>query len=132
MELVRVWPEYRADSALLRLSDYFRRNQEPRSDYQRTDPAVRAGLYFTVRLKSGNAVPLSDGIVRLRVIMPDASEPRVFDFPFRANGKSNVKLEFGLTGSDWTYGDMLPTAWRLEVLDAEDAIVASHNSFLWQ
>lgn len=133
LDLIRIWPEYRDDSMLLRLSDYFRRGKDTaRSDYQRTEPDVRAGMYFTVRLRTGTAAPISDGTVRLHVIAPDASEPRTFDFPFQARGQSNLKLELGLTGKDWTYGNVLPTAWRLEVLDGENTVVASHNSFLWQ
>lgn len=133
VELVRVWPEYRAESTVLRLADFFRggdRNDSP--NYHRTEPAEREGLYFVIRLTEPNGSALPDGTIRLHIIAPDASEPQVFNFPYEPEGRSTLKVEVGLTGESWPFGNVLPLAWRLEVLDRNETVVASRNSFLWE
>lgn len=132
VRIVRLWNGYREAASFLRLSEYLTGEENPgRAILLRTDPEVREGFYFTLRLAGEERNPVPDGRIVLQVVAPDAEKPRRFEFPFQAGGRRSVRLEIGLTGADWPYEEALPLAWQLEVLGSDGTVLASRASYLW-
>lgn len=132
LEIVRLWTDYKEVSAFTRLTEFIT-GREAASDafVLRTTPTERAGFYYTLRLADREAASLPEGTIVVRVIPPDAVEARTFEFPFPASPKRTLRVEVGLTGNDWTFGDVLPLAWHLEIRDSAGNTLASRQSFLW-
>jgi hypothetical protein len=128
---VRIWPGWRDAESFERIGEYFGRDQETdRVNVLRTDPKVRAGFYFLVRVQGA----ASAGAARfeLSVIRPDSPDPQVFSFPATLTTKEQV-FQLGLTGVSWPGGKKAsPVAWRLALFAADGRQVAEHKSFLWE
>ena len=130
VEIVRLWTAYRSAQSFARLGQLPKVDHEPGDAIVlRSQPDARDGYYFTVRLRGDN---IPDGSVVLQVVPPDAAKARVFTFPYAAGGRDSVQLLVGLTGSDWTFGELMPLAWKLEVVDSAGTVVAGQESFLWR
>lgn len=133
VEIERVWTDYRLAKDYVRLSEILSgRTFTGGLTEHRTQPDSGDGYFFTVRVDRARALRQQTFSLRLSVIPPDASETRVFTFPVPASKKRGVRLELGLTGSDWPYGEVQPLAWHIEVLDSSGTVVAEEKSFLWE
>jgi hypothetical protein len=130
VEFVRVWPGWREAESFDRIGEYFVRGEGTASPlFLRTDPAVRAGYYFLVRVKC--AAPVAGAKFELSVVHPDAPEPRVFSFPAALPRRETV-FHLGLTGAAWPGGKKAsPVAWKLALLAADGRPLAEHQSYLW-
>ncbi len=133
VRIVRVWSTYRDAGSFARFGEFPEKDEEPgHAVVLRSQPEERAGYYFTIRLTAAaGSKSVPDGRLVLHVVPPGIAQSRSFAFPFTAGGKRSVLLLAGLTGSDWTYGDTMPAAWKVEVFDTAGQLVASHQSFLW-
>lgn len=130
VEFLRVWPGWRDADSFDRISEYFGRGEATGGHIiVRTQPAVRAGYYFLVRLKSSQAIPVAK--FELSVVRPDTAKPKVHTFTAAVPGKECV-LELGLTGTDWPAGVKAnPVAWKISVAGADGRVLGEHQSFLW-
>ncbi len=132
IEIVRLWTGYKETSAFLRLREFITGKESfGNTAILRTRPENRAGFYYTVRLADHERRALPPGEVHLQVIPPDGVEPVDYRFPFAGTDAREARLEIGLTGGDWPYGQTLPLAWKLDFLDAQGRVLASRQSFLW-
>jgi hypothetical protein len=131
IEFVRVWPGWRDAESFERISEYFDGRENTGGEVVlRTHADQRAGFYFLVRVaNAGSAKP--DAHFVLQVILPSNPEPRSLTFPADVPARSKV-FELGLTGPDWPSPDVHPVAWKLELRSAEDQVLASAQSFLWE
>jgi hypothetical protein len=130
VEIVRLWTAYRDTQSFARLGQLPKVDDEPGDAIVlRSQPEARDGYYFTIRLRA-DALP--DGKIVLQVIAPDAAAARTFTFPYSAGGQHSVQLLVGLTGSDWTFGETMPLAWKLEIVDTAGQVVGGQESFLWR
>lgn len=133
VEIERVWTEYRLGKDYVRLSEIISgRRFTGGSTEHRTQPDSGDGFFFTVRVDRARDFRMQEYTLRVSVIPPDGSATRTYSFPLPASKKRGLRLELGLTGSDWPFGQVQPLAWRLEVIDASGAIVADEKSFLWE
>ena len=133
VEIVRVWTDYRLSQDYVRLSEILSgRKFTGGTTEHRTQPDSGDGYFFTVRVDRARALRQQAFSLRLSVVPPDASATRTFTFPLPASKKRGLRLELGVTGSDWPYGQVQPLAWRVEVLDATGTVVAEEKSFLWE
>ena len=131
--ITRIWTEYRDDHSFVRLSEYFDGKENPgKNVLLRTQPESREGFYFSIRLTGPDGGRLSPGSVRLHLIAPDAETPNVFQFALNQPDRKTTLIELGVTGSDWSYGNTLPLAWMVEILDENGARRAVKKSFLWE
>lgn len=130
VEFVRVWPQWRSAESFERISEYFGGKEESgREIIARSQPAERAGLYFLVRVRSGNSVPAAKFVIE--VVRPDSPDPKTYTFPVSVAGKSMV-YQLGLTGNDWPDGpDIHPVAWKVTLVDEAGRALATEHSFLW-
>lgn len=128
VNLVRVWPEYRAGSSFVRIAEYFGGKEAAPELVVRTRPESRDGYYFLARFKSDEALPGS--IIALEYFLPGEDQARVQFFSVDVPRGSRAILA-GLTGPDWPGVDVEPTAWRLRLLGPAGAEVARQQSFLW-
>ena len=95
----------------------------------RSQPDARAGYYFSLR-PPGDFAPPENATWRLEVYGPMAPEPIDRSFPAAPTGPAPVYL--GLTGSDWPDPEGVPAAWRVSLIDADGAVLASEASRLWR
>ena len=131
VEFVRVWPGWRDAASFERISEYFTGEEDTGRDIVlRTQPEQREGFYFLVRVANpGDVLPGAKFV--LQVIAPSAPEPKTTIFPAEIPSRSKVFL-LGLTGADWAGADVHPVAWKLELRSADDRVLASAQSFLWE
>lgn len=131
-EFLRLWPQWRDAASFERIGEYLGRPENhEREIVLRTHAETRAGFYFLVRVK--HAAALSGAKFVLHVIRPDA--PAVVDFTFPATDApaGETVFQLGLTGADWPGGQKTqPVAWKLELLGADQRVLAEQKSFLWE
>ncbi len=129
VEVVRILPEYRPAASFVRVSEYFTGKENTRGDtIVRTQPASRDGFYFNLRTKAETAIELA--WIELQVITPTSPEPRTESFAVSVPRGSHL-LRFGLTGTDWPDSKAHPVAWKIRLLGADGAELATEQSFLW-
>jgi hypothetical protein len=131
VEFVRVWPGWRNADSFERISEYFTEKENTgREIVLRTHPEERAGFYFLVRV-ANSGERLAGAKFVLNVISPASPEPKETIFPTEVPRRSKV-FQLGLTGPDWPDGEVHPVAWKLELRSADDQVLASAQSFLWE
>jgi hypothetical protein len=129
-EIVRVWPSWRTEKSFERISEYFtKREPTTRETILRTHPDHRSGFYFLTRIANHHNAA-TKATFRLQVITPASPEPKTFSFPVEIAPGSHV-FNLGLTGSDWNDINARPVAWKLDLVGADDHVLASDQSFLW-
>ncbi|MDR2674358.1 MAG: hypothetical protein LBC18_05685 [Opitutaceae bacterium] len=131
VELVRLWPGYRAAGSFDRISEYFTNEENTGGQIiLRTQPEERAGYYFLLRVK--NASPLAGARIGLELITAAAPRPKTHTFTLALLPAGKQVLNIGVTGADWPAGpDAHPVAWRLRLLAADGRELLSKQSFLW-
>jgi hypothetical protein len=128
-----IWTEYRDEQSFVRLSEYFDGKENPgKKILLRTQPESREGFYFSIRLNEPEGDRLFPGSVRLHLIAPDAEVPKTYDFALNPQDRKTSLILLGVTGGDWSYGDTLPLAWMIEILDQNGVQQAVKKSFLWE
>jgi hypothetical protein len=129
VEVVRLLPEYMPAAAFARVSEFFDGKENTRgATIVRTQPASREGFYFNLRTKSDKAIELA--WIELQIITPTSTEPRTESFAISLPRGSHF-IRFGLTGKDWPDANAHPVAWKLRLLGADGAELATEQSFLW-
>jgi hypothetical protein len=130
VEFVRVWSAWRDAEAFDSISEYFTgREKTGRGVIVRTHPDARGGFYYLIRVNR-RAAPLPGAKFVLRIITPDSPDVKTYAFPVDLPARSTV-FQLGLTGADWAGPDVHPVAWKLELVSADDRLLASEQSFLW-
>jgi hypothetical protein len=133
VEIIRIDPAYMEDQDFKHISEYLTGVEEHgKRTVVRTQPDLRAGFYFTLKLDAkAKQLPRGSRVVG-EFYLPQSAEAQIFDLTLPAErGKSN-ELLFGLTGSDWLQGkERAPAAWRFTIKDADGQILGTAHSFLW-
>ena len=135
--IARVWPDYRSAESFDRISEYFTGAENTGNQIVlRTHPESRDGFYFFTRLKmeSPADIAIAGASVEIGVIMPGTPVAKTFRLRVPAVlRKGTVLLNPGLTGPDWPPPDAKtqPVAWRVRLLAADGAVLASAQSYLW-
>ena len=131
LTIVRVWPGYRTDESFERISEYVGKNEDAHNQcILRTQPEVRAGYYFLLRVKNTGAV-INDAKIELQVITPFAPEPKTYNFSSTLPAGSHV-LNLGLTGADWPGKPKDEVvAWKLRLFSASGVELGKVQSYLW-
>ena len=132
LRAIRVWPGYRTSESFERISEYFSGQENPGNDtYLRSQPAVRDGFYFMVRLKNKGAA-VEGARAEVQVITPDSPLPKTVSTfaPTTLRAGSHV-YQVGLTGTDWPDATIQPVAWLVRFVSADGTELAREQSFLW-
>ena len=99
--------------------------------YCRSDPQVRDGFYFVVKVGGEKRkLPISSHWI---VDWVTSADPMV---KTQKVSIPNLKLFgkevfVGLTGDHWTDRSLKPLAWRLRLIDDQGITLGSSQSFLW-
>jgi hypothetical protein len=129
VKIVRLLPEYQSAAAFTRVSEYFTGKENTRgATILRTQPTSRDGFYFTLRTHTEAPVELA--WIELQIITPASPEARTDSFAISLPRGSHL-IRFGLTGTDWPGPKALPVAWKLRLLSAGGAELATDQSYLW-
>jgi hypothetical protein len=130
VSFVRVWPGWVDAEAFETISEYFTgREESGKRIVHRTQPDARAGFYFLVRVANTDTAPTGSKF-SLHVVFPGNPEAKIYTFPAELRERSTV-FQLGLTGDDWPDRDMHPVAWKIDLLSADDQVLATSQSFLW-
>jgi hypothetical protein len=130
LQVVRVFTGWRDAASFKRISEYFTGRENTGDEIVvRSQPAERSGYYFLVRLKSPGAPAAAK--VAIQVVLPAAPQPRTFTFPVEIPAGKQV-FNFGLTGTDWPERSTDAVAWKIDVTDANGAVLATEKSYLWE
>jgi hypothetical protein len=131
VEFVRVWPGWRDAESFDRITEYFTGQENTgREVILRTHPDQRAGFYYLVRVMNSAAMFPGAKFV-LQTISPTNPEPKIATFPVDLPSRAKV-FQLGLTGADWPDRKAHPVAWKLELRSADNQVLASAQSFLWE
>jgi len=129
VEIVRLLPEYMPAASFKRVSEYFDGKENTRgATILRTQPDSRDGFYFNLRAKTDTAIELA--WIELQIITPASTDTRVESFAISL-AKGSQLIRFGLTGKDWPGAKARPVAWKIRLLAANGAELATEQSFLW-
>jgi len=124
-----IFTERRDDDSFKRISEYLTGEENPgRYVIARTDPSQRNGYYVALKL-SGADQPRKAESVRIQFVRPgtqDIEEKMIEVGPIKKQ-----RLLVGLTDGTWGASDMVPLTWRIEILDTNESILSSSQSFLW-
>ena len=131
ISFLRVWPVWHTADSFQSYYEYHTgRELVGKWIVLRSQPDERTGLYFLVRVKNPGAAVRGANFV-VRVITPDATETKVYNFP--ANVKAGSWLyEIGLTGKDWAVDHSHPVAWDVELQSPDGNLLAKKASVLWE
>lgn len=129
-DVVRVWPGYRTAESFEHIGTYFNRGENSFGEtVRRSQPAVKEGYYFLVRLKNPGAA-VTGATFELQVVTPASPQPKTF--AFKADMPSGTQaFDFGLTGADWPGPKVGAVAWLLTVRAPDGSEIARRQSFLW-
>ncbi len=121
---------WRTDADVTRASDAFGGKEDHGSDVVfRTEPSVRAGHYFYVKLDE--AAP-ADAKLVLQVVRAENTPAERYEFPARFRpGFPFGEYVIGLTSKQAGAEKWRPVAWRVSVVDAKGKVLAAKHSFLW-
>jgi hypothetical protein len=127
--VIRVFNGWRDAASFKHISEYFNGRENTHGEVMlRTHPDQRAGYYFLVRLaNSGAIVPVK---INLQLITPTDTKLRVHSFALDLSSGETV-LNLGFTGADWPDAKANPVAWKLDVVAADDRVLATEKSYLW-
>lgn len=130
VEIVRVFGGWRTAASFKRISEYFNGRENTGAEIVvRSQPGEREGYYFLVRMKNPGAA--TDARIVLDVVTPDSHRPRTFTF-LTALPAGKAVFNFGLTGADWPRRSVEAVAWKIDVFDASNELLASEKSYLWE
>ncbi len=98
----------------------------------RSQPAHRAGLYFSMIAEDRVGQLPAGGKVSLEVVYPDMPKVKTFSLLLPRVPARAREMLVGLTGEDWPGAGHRPVAWRVRILDGKGKVIASEQSFLWE
>ena len=130
LRIVRVLPGWRSADSFHRLSEYFGVKKSDGANVLRSQPAVKSGYYWLIRVKNPHA-PIAGARFELQVISPSAPTPKLFTFTANLPSGSTL-FQIGLTGTDWPGARARPDAWHLSVLAADGTTLLARESYLWE
>ncbi len=128
-ELKIISTEHHETAAFKRFSEYFSGKENPgRYAIFRSIPEQRTGFYVSIEAKSKEQL-INVSIVRLRYVRPNTQEIETHAFP--AGEINRKRLLVGLTENEWKKPNSRPVAWKIELLDSDEQVIDSIQSFLW-
>lgn len=129
VKIERMLPEYMPASSFARVSEFFDGKENTRgATVLRTQSSSRDGFYFNLRTRCESAIDVA--WVELQIITPAAPEVRTESFAVSLPKGSHL-IRFGVTGKDWPGPKARPVAWKLRLIEADGAELASEQSYLW-
>lgn len=133
VEIIEIKPRYIETEAFKRIDEYFTgvENQGNRVII-RTDSNERDGYYFTLVLDQKVKKLQTGTKIVGEFFTPASADPATYTFTLPAKRPKTKEIMLGLTGDAWPHGpEVIPSAWRFTVKDANDIVMGSAKSYLW-
>lgn len=132
VEIKEIKPRYIPEENFKRISEYWSgaENQGKRV-ILRTDPEVRDGYYFTLVLDEKVRDLPRGSVITGEFFTPVSTDVQVHDFRLPNKLPKTKEIFLGLTGADWPQAESVPGAWRFTIKDANGAVLAAKQSYLW-
>ncbi len=128
-----ITPRYMEAQQFIRVSEYWSGTEQTGSRLiLRSDPQVRDGFYFVLRLdEKVKKLPRGTRILA-EVFTPASPEAQTFTFTLPAKRPRTKEIFVGLTGTDWNFPEAVPGAWRFTLENANGDLLAREQSYLWE
>lgn len=125
-------PRYIPEENFMRISEYLSGAENKGNRViLRSDPGERDGFYFTLVLDEKLRDLPRGSVVTGEFYTPVATDLQTHDFPLPNKLPKSQEIFVGLTGADWPDPDAVPGAWRFTIKDANGAVLAREQSYLW-
>lgn len=132
IEHVRVYNKPEND--FKHISEYFS-GEESDHGYRlvlRTNPDIRAGLYFAVSFSQSLASLPNGSSAELDLIFERQDDTRTFHFPLPDNRSDKTVLYLGLTNPEEPKSGSQIMAWRVRIIDSDKKVLLKKDSYLWE
>ena len=124
-----IFSDRRDADSFKRISEHFSGKEDPgRYVIARTDPSQRDGYYIALKLDASDQPEKADK-VRLYFVRPGSQEVESKTLPIGPIKRNRALI--GMTDDVWGSTSSIPTAWKIEFLDGDGAIISASQSFLW-
>ena len=132
LSIKQVYHGYKEGDAFRRISEYFTgKKNSDRRFITLTRANDYGGYYFIIKLdKPARTLPPGSQ-VEVAVIVPGKVKPQVYTVTVPRKKSRSHEIYAGITGQDWPDAKKIPTAWRIAIHDAHQAVLAQSQSFLW-
>lgn len=132
LEITEIKPRLIEEQQFMRIDEYLT-GKENTGDrvILRSNPSSRTGYYFVLILDENvKYLPTGTKIIgEFHTTKELGVQTIEFSLP-KKRPKTN-EIFVGLTGEDWPKGSVTPAAWRFTIQDANGAVLATKQSFLW-
>ncbi len=132
VEIEEIKPRYIEEESFKRISEYLS-GKEDTGDrvILRSDPAERAGFYFTLILDESIRKLPKGTVVVGEFFTPVSVEQQTHEFTLPNKRPRTKEIFVGLTGADWPQVGGVPAAWRFTIKDPNGNVLAEEKSYLW-
>lgn len=130
VKIVRILEGHKKNEDFDRISEFFSGKENTGGvTILRSQPSLREGYYFTIRLDS--ETPVTKATIELLIYNTVSETPHRHTFETTLS-KGSQLIEIGLTGNDWPFPKTThPSAWKITLLDAAQTPLATRQSYLW-
>ncbi len=130
LDIVRV--QYEKEQTFKRISEYLTGEEyQGRRMIVRNPENERAGMYWKLQLRKSTHELPEKAQLKVSYFRKNSSEIESRTYAI-SNERSVYVIYAGVTGSDWIEEESVPSAWKIELLDAEGKCLDMKQSFLWE
>lgn len=128
-ELTIISTEHRDADSFKRFSEYLTgKASDGRYSVFRSDSSSRDGFYVSLQA-SDKSLLNKVSTVRIQFVPP--STQKITTLEFSAEKLKKKRILVGLTDPNWLDPSSRPVAWKIDLLDSNQNVVESAQSFLW-
>ena len=125
-----LYSKHRDDDSFKRISEHFTGKENAgRYALFRTDATQRDGYY--VALKREDSDPM-DRVASLRIQYVRPGSMEIESQTLSTGSIQKKRILVGLTDSHWSQSSTIPTAWKIDFIDAQGKSLFHSQSFLWE
>lgn len=133
VEILEIYPKFMEARDFKRIGEFLTGVEElGKRTIVRSQSDNRRGFYFTLSLDQRiDRLPRGTRVIA-EIFTPNKTEVQRFDIALPAKRSKSRELLFGLSGSDWPFGnERVPAAWKFSLLDPNGKLLGSAQSYLW-
>lgn len=132
VEIREIKPRYIPAENFVRISEFLSGAENKGNRViLRSEPAAHGGFYFTLVLDEKVRDLPRGSIITGEFYGPVSQDRQTHDFVLPNNLPKTREIFVGLTGADWPDPAAVPGAWRFTIKDANGAVLAQKQSYLW-
>jgi hypothetical protein len=132
VEIREIKPRYIPEENFVRIREYLSGAENKGNRVIiRSEPGASGGFYFTLVLDEKVRNLPRGSIITGEFYSPASKDLQTHDFALPNKLPKTKEIFVGLTGADWPEPGGVPAAWRFTIKDANGAVLAQKQSYLW-